>query len=116
MVGRVEWRLEHVLMLQQSFAKGECLCSAMFSAGGVKHLQLVFYPSGDEDARASYCSFFLFCSGQSTMQCWLSVGKQRREAHRLLCKPDFLGRSNFCLFEGCADRSSDALTLALEIA
>lgn len=116
MVGRVEWRLEQVLMLQQSFPKGQCLCSAMFSAGGVDHLQLVFYPSGDEDARACYCSFFLYCPEQSTLQCWLSVGKQRREAHRLPPKPGFLGRCNFCLFEGCADRINDTLTLAVEIA
>lgn len=116
MVGRVEWRLEQVLMLQQCFPKGESLCSAMFSAGGFEHLQLVFYPSGDDDARACYCSFFLFCPGHSMLQCWLSVGKQRREAHRLRCRPDFTGRSNFCLFEGCTDRGNDTLVLALDIA
>jgi len=117
MISRVEWRLEWALMLQQRFPKGECLCSSAFRAGGAEQLQLMFYPSGDEDARACYCSFFLACPGRSTvLQCWLSVGKHRREAHRSLRRPDLLGRSNFCLFEGCADRGSDALVLTLEIA
>jgi len=116
MVGRVEWRLEQVLLLQQAFPKGECLCSTVFSAAGAEQLQLVFYPSGDEDARPSYCSFYLLCPRTTVLQCWLSAGKQRREVQRLRSKPNLLGRSNFCLFEGCMDRGSDSLTLVLEIA
>lgn len=116
MVGRVEWNLEQVILLQRCFPKGNCLCSPVFSAGGFEDLQLVFYPSGDDSARECYCSFFLHCPQESALQCWLSVGKTRREAPRLREKLGRFGRSNFSLFEACVDRGADKLTLVLEIA
>lgn len=114
-VGRVEWRIEQATMLQQCFARGACLCSATFSAAGLSDLQLVFYPSGDKETRELYCGLFLHAPGQEAVQCWLSIGKQRREALGARDRPGFFGRSNFCLFEGSVDKGSDTLTVALEV-
>merc|ERR1719436_897591 len=114
LIGRVEWRLEQVMFLQRCFPRGERLCSVVFSAANINGLQFVFYPCGSMDARDNYCSLFVHCPERAELKCWLSVGKQRREAYR--SHPNSIGRSNFCLTEGCIDRATDTLTLALEIA
>lgn len=114
--GRVEWRIEQAALLPRCFERGSSLCSAVFAAGGLSDLQLVFYPSGDKDARDLYCSFYLHAPDPESLHCWLSVGKNRREALSTRERPHMFGRSNFCLFEGSVDRSSDVLTLSLEIA
>lgn len=115
-VGRVEWRIEQATLLQRCFARGSCLCSVPFAAGGFSNLQLVFYPSGDSESRDNCCSFYLYAPGLEALRCWLVVGKQRRDALAALGRPAFFGRSNFCLYEGTVDKGSDSLLLALEVA
>jgi len=114
--GRVEWRLEKAMLLQQSFPRGKCLCSALFSAGGVDGLQLIFYPSGDEEAKERYCSFYLCDAAGLVRQCFLSVGRQRRDTVRHQQRSNLIGRSSFCLFEGGIEKGSDIVELAVEIA
>lgn len=115
MIGKVEWRLEQVMLMQQSFGAGKGLYSPMFSAGGEENLQLVFYPSGDGEARSGYCSAFLYQPGRSNLQCWLTVGRQRREALPVLSRPGFFGRPNFGIFSNIVDKTTDTITIVLEI-
>jgi len=115
MTRRVEWRLEQASCLRQCFAEGESLCSSTFMAAGLEGLQLVFYPSGYTGAKDLFCSLFLYYPGGATLRCWLSAGKQRREARiAFVEQPGFFGRTNFCRFDGCID-ADDSLLLALEI-
>jgi len=115
MVRRIEWRLEKASQLRKCFPENECLCSATFEAAGVDDLQLVFYPSGYVGAREGFCSYFLHCPAGSMLKCWLSVGKQRREAKCAFEKPGYFGRTNFCRFENSIEPTDDTILLVLEI-
>jgi len=116
MTRRIEWKLEQASMMLRCFPQGESLCSSTFMAAGLEGLQLIFYPSGYADAKDGFCSLFLFCPAGSTLRCWLSAGKQRREAARVsFDQPGFFGRTNFCRFENCVDVHDDSVLLALEI-
>jgi hypothetical protein len=114
MTRTVEWRLERASRLPNSFAQGESMCSTTFQAAGLDGLQFVFYPSGSFGAKEGYCSCFLFYSGRAALKCWLSVGKQRREAKISFSSAGFFGRTNFCPMDMCID-SSDAVMLSVEI-
>ncbi|CAJ1355589.1 unnamed protein product [Effrenium voratum] len=114
MVRRIEWRLEKASQLRKCFPENECLCSTTFEAAGVDDLQLVFYPSGFSGAREGFCSFFLHCPAGSMIKCWLSVGKQRREAKCAFDKPGYFGRTNFCRFDNSIE-PDDTVLLVLEI-
>merc|ERR1712194_512990 len=48
-------------------------------------------------------------------KCWLSVGKQRREARSSSDQQGFLGRTNFCRYDLGMDATDDTILLALEI-
>lgn len=115
MVRRIEWRLERASLLRRCFPEGESVCSTTFEAAGVEGLQLVFYPSGYQGVREGFCSFFLHCPAGSMLKCWLSAGKQRREARLTFERPGFFGRTNFCRFESCIDTADDTVLLVLEI-
>eukprot|EP00929_Paragymnodinium_shiwhaense_P070515 TRINITY_DN35706_c0_g1_i1.p1 TRINITY_DN35706_c0_g1~~TRINITY_DN35706_c0_g1_i1.p1 ORF type:complete len:766 (-),score=190.42 TRINITY_DN35706_c0_g1_i1:89-2386(-) len=115
MVRRIEWRLEQGSVLRKYFPEGECVCSTTFEAAGIGGLQLVFYPSGYAGAKDGYCSFFLHCPGGSFLRCWLSAGKQRREAKLTFEHAGFFGRTNFCRYENCVEPSDDTVLLLLEI-
>lgn len=115
MVRRIEWRIEKASQMRKCFPENECICSTAFEAAGVQDLQLVFYPSGFTGAREGFCSFFLHCPAGSQLKCWLSVGKQRREARVSFDKTGYFGRTNFCRFDGCIDATDDTVLLVLEI-
>lgn len=115
MVRRIEWKIERASQMRKCFPENECLCSTPFEAAGVQDLQLVFYPSGFTGAREGFCSFFLHCPAGSQLKCWLSVGKQRREARVSFDKTGYFGRTNFCRFDGSIDGADDTILLVLEI-
>eukprot|EP00933_Yihiella_yeosuensis_P021871 TRINITY_DN17256_c0_g1_i1.p1 TRINITY_DN17256_c0_g1~~TRINITY_DN17256_c0_g1_i1.p1 ORF type:complete len:730 (-),score=119.53 TRINITY_DN17256_c0_g1_i1:340-2529(-) len=115
MVRRIEWKIEKAGMLRRCFPEGESLCSSTFEAAGVDNLQLVFYPSGIQGAREGFCSYFLYCPAGTMLKCYLSVGKQRREARTACDRPGFSGRSNFCRFDSCTEMGEDSVLLVLEI-
>jgi hypothetical protein len=115
MVRRIEWKIERASQMRRCFPENECICSTTFEAAGVQDLQLVFYPSGFTGVREGFCSFFLHCPAGSQLKCWLSVGKQRREARVSFDKTGYFGRTNFCRFDGCIDGTDDTILLVLEI-
>lgn len=49
------------------------------------------------------------------MKCWLSAGKQRREARLSFEQQGYLGRTNFCRLDSCSESSDDSVLLVLEI-
>eukprot|EP00931_Biecheleriopsis_adriatica_P103146 TRINITY_DN78025_c0_g1_i1.p1 TRINITY_DN78025_c0_g1~~TRINITY_DN78025_c0_g1_i1.p1 ORF type:complete len:754 (+),score=164.83 TRINITY_DN78025_c0_g1_i1:46-2262(+) len=114
MVRRIEWRIEKASQMRRFFPENECICSTTFEAAGVDDLQLVFYPSGFMGAREGFCSFFLYCPAGVMLKCWLSVGKNRREARFAFEKPGYFGRTNFCRFDSCID-PDDTVLLVLDI-
>jgi len=115
MVRRIEWLVEHASHLPQRFPPRQQMCSPVFSAAGVEGMQLIFYPSGYTGATDGFCSFFLYCPGGVTLRCWLSAGKQRREAHHSFGEAGAYGRTNFCRYDGLVDEDTDTLLLVLEI-
>jgi len=115
MTRKVEWRIEKASKLTRFFASGEAMCSATFVAAGLAGMQFIFYPSGFVGSKEGFCSCFLFYPGQSSLRCWLTVGRQRFEAKPSVSSPGFFGRTNFCRFDQAMDAASDTIVLLVEI-
>lgn len=117
LVRQIEWRIENASTLRQVFPEGEALCSQSFSAGGIDGLQLLFYPSGHAGVREGFCSYFLYCPEGATLRCWLTAGKQRRDARAVVggAGGGLFGRTSFCRYVECVEGGSDTLTLSLEV-
>jgi hypothetical protein len=117
LISRIEWHLEDVSSMQLCIPQGQCICSAPFMLAGAEGLQFVFFPSGDKGASSCTFSLYVYYPGRTSLQCWLTAGKQNREAEP--CKKGrsgLFGRLNFALLQGCIDKKYDSLTLGLEIA
>jgi hypothetical protein len=116
MVHRVEWRIERASDLRRCFPAGDCLCSASFDAGGIEGLQLIFFPSGHNDAREGHCSLYLYCPHGSSVHCWLMLGRQKWEASTAFdTSNDYCGRSSFCRFDACVDEKDNTILVAMEL-
>eukprot|EP00403_Amphidinium_massartii_P019316 CAMPEP_0178414502 /NCGR_PEP_ID=MMETSP0689_2-20121128/23068_1 /TAXON_ID=160604 /ORGANISM="Amphidinium massartii, Strain CS-259" /LENGTH=333 /DNA_ID=CAMNT_0020035791 /DNA_START=33 /DNA_END=1031 /DNA_ORIENTATION=+ len=111
---KVEWTIEGVSAKIQSMTKGESIWSPHFNAGGLKDLQLEFYPKGREKTLDGFCSLFLWCPSGARIKYQLSVGS-------FLRAPDvdeYIGRighghSNFCALASEIDNSNDLLRVGV---
>ncbi|CAK0861550.1 unnamed protein product, partial [Prorocentrum cordatum] len=115
-VRRVQWRVERESALLQRYSRGEAMRSAVFEAGGVQGLQMVFYPKGCEGAKEGFCSLFLSHPHWANVRCWLRAGQWRREGRQELAgRQELLGRVNFCRLQDCLDPGSSVVELAMEV-
>lgn len=113
---RVSWCVERASALMRSFARGEPVCSKPFAAAGIDGLKLLFYPSGYDGAKDGYCSYFVLCPPGTSLHCWLSIGKHRRDARIAFNESEGLfGRTNFCRLIECIEPSTDTITLQFEV-
>lgn len=58
-VQEVEWPIPDYSDLLERCPHGHCIASPIFSAAGVPHMQLVFYPNGNKSAQDGFCSVML---------------------------------------------------------
>jgi len=91
MVRQVDW-----LLIDIRSYEDECICSPLFSAGGVDNLQLQFYPNGYRAKQPGNCGFFLKAPVGSYLKCRAFVGSVDKVFEHTFDTSAPYGRGNFC--------------------
>jgi hypothetical protein len=114
---RAEWKIHNMSAKLREFPKGTSLWSPEFSAGGLRKLQLEFFPNGRETATLNgYCSLFFWCPEGTHVRYQLFVGSHKRAPD----EDNFdtrmgHGHSNLCHMLSEIDSQNDCVTVGVEI-
>lgn len=114
---RAEWKIPNVSMKLKEYPKGSSMWSPEFSAGGLRRLQLEFFPRGRETATLDgFCSLFFWCPEGTHVKYQLFVGSHKRAPDEDSYESRMgHGHSNLCHLASEIDPSDDSVTIGVDI-
>jgi len=116
-VTRVEWRVTDFSRKLKTAVRGASLYSPLFSAAGVRELQMEFYPRGNQSTnKEGNCAYYLRCPEGTRLVVTLIVGEFKRGPITANFEgPAGKGIPDFCDVMDQIDNSTDSLLIALEL-
>lgn len=113
----IVWKVARISEKLKELPKGHSIWSPEFSAGGLRGMQIEFFPNGRESATmAGYCSVFFWCPEGTFIKYQVSVGKTTRAPDEDVFETRMgHGHSNFCLLQPEIVDSDDSVSLRIEI-
>ena len=114
---RAEWKISGITAKLREYQKGSSMWSPEFSAGGLRKLQLEFFPRGRETATLDgFCSLFFWCPEGSHVKYQLFVGSHRRAPDEDSYDTRMgHGHSNLCHLASEINTLDDSITVGVEI-
>jgi hypothetical protein len=114
---RVEWKISSISSKMKEFPKGQSIWSPEFTAGGIRNLQIEFFPCGRESASLeNFCSVFFWCPEGTNIKYELFVGSHRRAPDEDVYETRMgHGHSNFCLLASEVNKEDDSVIVGVDI-
>ena len=116
-VTRVEWRIRDFSIKLKTAVRGSSLYSPLFSAAGIKELQMEFYPRGNQSTnKYGNCAYYIRCPEGTRLVVTLIVGEFKRGPITANFEgPAGKGIPDFCEVMDQINNSDDTLLVALEL-
>ena len=113
----IVWRVSHISAKIKELPKGNSVWSPEFTAGGIRGMQIEFFPNGRESATMhGYCSVFFWCPDGTSIKYQVQVGQSLRAPDEDTFETRMgHGHSNFCLLAPEIDLAEDSVTIRVEI-
>jgi len=114
---RVEWTISDITAKLRELPKGHSIYSPEFSAGGVRNMQLEFFPNGRESATIEgMCSVFFWSGDNTRIKYQLFVGSHYRAPDDdTFTQKMGHGHSNFCILDPEVDRATDSVVVGVDL-
>mmetsp|Transcript_78829 Transcript_78829/g.189187 ORF Transcript_78829/g.189187 Transcript_78829/m.189187 type:complete len:346 (+) Transcript_78829:61-1098(+) len=113
----VSWTIRQVGAALQNYQRGSSICSSLFTAAGVKDIQIEFYPNGcTATKKDGFCSIYVRCPEGAVLVVTLVVGTVKKGPIKTTFDTaSGKGLPDFCLVKDQINWDEDTLDVGIEL-